>query len=391
MKRFFKYIFHLDHLLITLLAFALLGITYLVVMNLSMFDPFKKAMGNMSSTDFFFQVAHKGSDVNQDITIVDIKDEFNRGNLAKALATIDSLQPWVTGIDVIFAGMRGEPDDNLALFETAMNMSENTVWAVKLLDYDVENKSYAGRWTSFFADTLGLRMGFTNLDDNFEHTTIRKMLTMEGPADSLVKSLPVEIASVLDTLSLKPYKKLTIDFTPKFNVVPIDSIDNYKELITNHIVMVGSASDESDMWSTPLGKMPGVMLQAYSVYTIRDHRNISYASTWLNIIVAFILCYLFELIVDSGSRGLTNIDKAWSLFGLNSCLFTRVVSIIFLFLVLWGILLIFIHKSVYLDAVLILLFLGFVLESRRIYNAAINALSRKHNWWILKNSLNNKL
>ncbi|MBP5687906.1 MAG: CHASE2 domain-containing protein [Muribaculaceae bacterium] len=385
-----KYIFHIDHLLITLLAFALTGLTYYVVLNFSMFDPLEEALGNMSSTDLFFRVANKGSDVNQDITIVDIGNEYNRGNLARGFAKIDSLKPWVTGIDVVFADLRGEPDDNMILLETVTNMSENTVWGTRLLDYDGKTKAFTGKRSSFFADTLGVREGFTNLDDNFEHKTIRNMLTVENLGDMAMNSFPVEIALVLDSLSLQPQKKLTIDFTTKFVVVPLDSVDAYKELISDHIVMVGSCTDEGDMWSTPLGKMPGVMLQAYSVETIRSHRNISYANTWVNLLIAFVLCYLFELIVDSVLGWLKRSKKGWCLFGKESNLVLRVVTIVFLFFVLWGILLMFVHKSVYLDAILILLLLGFVLESRSIYNAAIETLSRKHNWWLLRNTLINK-
>ena len=74
MKKFLKYIFHIDHLLITLLAFAFVGLTYLVIINLSFLDPLAKALSNVSMTDFFSQLAHKGSDVSQDLTIVEIKD-----------------------------------------------------------------------------------------------------------------------------------------------------------------------------------------------------------------------------------------------------------------------------------------------------------------------------
>ena len=390
MKKVLKYIFHLDHWLITLLAFAFVGLTYLVVINLSFLDPLAKSLKNVSMTDFFSQLAHKNSDVSQDVTIVDIKDEYNRGNLARALAKVDSLKPWVTGVDIVFGHMKGEPEDNMALFETAMNMSENTVWAFKMLDYDTGTKMYSGKLSSFFADTLGLREGFSNLDDNLEHSTIRKMLTLEGKGDSLVRSFSVEVASVLDSLSLKPYTKLTVNFATKFNVVPIDSIDQYKELITDHIVLVGSTTDEADMWNTSIGKIPGVMLQAYSVETIRNHRDIRYVSTWANLLIAFVLCYLFELIIDSGTRWLKRRKDSLSFFCSESYFARRMVTIIFFLIVTFVIAQIFALKSIYFDAVLILVFLGFVLEARNYYNSAVKTLSRSHDWWILKNSLINK-
>lgn len=70
----------------------------------------------------------------------------------------------------------------------------------------------------------------------------------------------------------------------------------------------------------------------------------------------------------------------------------RIVTIVFMALVTWGTLSLFIHHSTYVDAILILLVLGVLSEARNIYIGAISALSKNHNWWILKNSLfnNNK-
>ena len=390
MKNKLKYIFHIDHLMITLLAFALVGLSYLVVITLPFLDPLAKAIGNVSMTDFFSKLAHNDADVSQDVTIVDIKDEYNRGNLARTLAQINSLKPWATGVDIVFANMKGEPEDNLVLFETAMNMGKNTVWGTKLLDYDEAKGEFASKRSSFFADTLGLREGFTNLDDNFERNTIRQMLTLESYDGKSMKSFPAEIAATLDSLSLKPHTKLTINFATEFNVVPYDSISQYKNLISDHIVLVGSTTDQSDLWNSSIGTIPGVVLQAYSVETIRNHRDITYPSTWVSLLIAFVLCYIFELIIDVGVRWLKRRKDTFSVFLDESYLGRRVVTIIFFALVAWALAEAFAVKSIYLNAVLILVLLGFVLEARNYYFSAIKALVQKHDWWILKNSLINQ-
>lgn len=376
--------------MITLLAFALVGLSYLVVINLSFLDPLAKAIGNVSMTDFFSKLAHNNADVSQDVTIVDIKDEFNRGNLARTLAQVDSLKPWATGVDIVFGSLKGEPEDNMALLETAMNMGKNTVWGTKLLDYDSDKGEFAGKRSSFFADTLGLREGFTNLDDNFERNTIRQMLTMESYGGKSMRSFPAEIVASLDSVSLKPHTKFTINYATNFNVVPYDSILHYKDLISNHIVLVGSTTDQADIWNSSIGPMPGVMLQAYSVETIRDHRDISYPAIWVSLLIAFVLCYIFEFIVDIGTRWLKRRKDTLSVFLDESYLGRRVVTIIFFGLVAWALAEMFVVNSVYLNAVLILVLLGFVLEARNYYYSAVKALSQKHDWWILKNSLINK-
>jgi CHASE2 domain-containing sensor protein len=347
-------------------------------------------MSDMSTTDVFFQITNKSSQVNQDITIVDIKDEYNRGRIAQCLSAVDSLKPWVIGVDIIFESIKGEPEDNYNLFQTASNMTSKTVWATKLLDYNPTSQSFIDLSGSFFADSLAVASGFTNLDDNLEKTTIRQMLTEEALNGHNVHSFPVAVAMSLDdSIAIKPTSKLSIDYSTKFMTVAYDSVGNNKDLIKNHIVLIGSTTDESDMWHTPIGKMPGVIVQAYSLNTIRNHSDIKYFSKWTNLLIAFILCYLFEVLIDLGFQRLRRRDSALGHFLIDSKLLLRVATIVFMAIVTWIILLVFVYHSKYIDAVLILAALGILIESRRIYNAAIKALSKNHNWWILKNSLLN--
>lgn len=390
MTKLFKYLFHLDHWLITIFAFVILWMLYAAVSGLSLFSPVKRALSDMSTTDVFFQITNKSSQVNQDITIVDIKDEYNRGSIAECISAVDSLKPWIIGVDIIFESIKGEPEDNYNLFLTASNMTSKTVWATKLLDYDPTSQSFINQSRSFFADSLPVSSGFTNLDDNLENTTIRKMLTEETLDGNNVYSFPVAVAmSLNNSIALKPSSKLSIDYSTKFTTVAYDSIDNSKDLIKDHIVLIGSTTDESDMWHTPIGKMPGVMVQAYSLNTIRNHSDIKYFSKWTNLLIAFILCYLFEVFIDLGFQRLHKRDSALGHFLIDSKLLLRIATIVFMAIVTWIILLVFVYHSKYIDAVLILAALGILIESRRIYNAAIKALSKNHNWWILKNSLLN--
>ena len=390
MTKLLKYLFHLDHWLITIFAFVILWLLYAAVSGLSLFSPVKRALSDMSTTDVFFQITNKSSQVNQDITIVDIKDEYNRGSIAECISAVDSLKPWVIGVDIIFESIKGEPEDNYNLFQTASNMTSKTVWATKLLDYDPTSQSFINQSGSFFADSLAVVSGFTNLDDNLENATIRKMLTEEALNGHNVHSFPVAVAMLLDdSIALKPNSKLSIDYSTKFTTVAYDSIDNNKDLIKDHIVLIGSTTDESDMWHTPIGKMPGVMVQAYSLNTIRNHSDIKYFSKWTNLLIAFILCYLFEVLIDLGFQRLRKRDSALGHFLIDSKLLLRVATIVFMAIVTWIILLVFVYHSKYIDAVLILAALGILIESRRIYNAAIKALSKNHNWWILRNSLLN--
>ena len=149
MKKLIKYIFHIDHWLITIFGFIILWILYAVVMNLSLFYPVKRALGNMSATDFFFQITHEASSVNQNITIIDIQDEYNRGKIADCLSSVDSLKPWAIGVDIIFDNIKGEPKDSYKLFQTAESMDSKVVWASKLSDYNSKEKTFLDNNKSF--------------------------------------------------------------------------------------------------------------------------------------------------------------------------------------------------------------------------------------------------
>ncbi len=391
MKRILKNIFHIDHVVIVLLALLLVGLTYVVVISLPVFDPLKKAMGNMSSTDLFFKIGERGSEVNQDITIVDIGDEYNRGNIARIIARVDSLKPWVMGIDVMFQNIKGEPEDNIALFETAMTVAPTTVWASKLLDYDSGKGTFGDEEVSFFADTLGVSKGFTNLDDDLENLVIRKMLTVETLGDEQVMSLPVAMATALgDSLNVKPHDKLTVNFNSRFVVVPADSLLHYKELIAGHAVIVGTTTDQSDHWNTPIGKIPGVVLQAHSLNTMRNHTQIGYAGWWVNLIVAFVLCYIFSVVVALYNKGMGRVKAPLGVFLYESQLPMTVITLVYMALVTWMIMLVFLYRNYYLDSIFILVCLGFVLQSRLIFKGFIKSMGRKHQWCIVKNSIFNE-
>lgn len=390
MKKFLLYIFHIDHWLITIFAFVILWLLYTVVSGISIFSPVQKALSDMSATDLFFQIANKSSQINQDITIVDIDGEYDRGNIAKCIAEVDSLEPWIIGVDIIFESIKGEPEGSMNLLQTAGHTRSKAIWATKLLDYDNEDKSFHGQSNSFFCDSLTLQTGFTNLNDNLERTTIREMLTAEKHDDDLKYSFPLAIALALgDSVSIEPESKLSIDYGTTFPVVPYNSIESHKDLIANHIVIIGSTTDEADMWRTPIGKMSGVMIQAYSLNTLRCHSDIKHYSILTNLLIAFILCYLSEVLIDVGFQWLRRRNNATSTFLIDSKLLLRVATIVWMALVTWAILMVFIYHNKYFNAVLILAALGLLVESRRIYNAAIKALSKNHNWWILRNSLIN--
>ena len=83
-----------------------------------------------------------------------------------------------------------------------------------------------------------------------------------------------------------------------FTVVQSDSVSNNAALLKNKIVMLGTLNEEADMHITPIGKMAGMKIQAYSVLSYLQHRKIVEMSTLTSIILTFLLCYFSAIIGD---------------------------------------------------------------------------------------------
>ena len=100
-------------------------------------------------------------------------------------------------------------------------------------------------------------------------------------------------------------KDLSINFSPKYyHVVSCDSIFEHRDLIEDHLVLVGAMKEEGDMHYTPQGKIAGVELLAYAAETMLRQSEIKHASTEVTMVVSFIVVFLSVILSTSLIRGL---------------------------------------------------------------------------------------
>ena len=145
MKKFFRYFFHRDHVIITLFGFILLAILNVMVINIDFLNPISRALENFSITDMFFEVEH--ADEPEEcpiITIVDMTELYDRGDIAELIREVDECNPVCIGVDLIFEGVRDNILGNELLEQTLSDLKSPAVFANKLTDYNSSNNSFQG-------------------------------------------------------------------------------------------------------------------------------------------------------------------------------------------------------------------------------------------------------
>jgi len=381
----------LEHAIVVALAFILMGIVAVLTVNVSFLNPISRAYSNLSFSDMYFQIMRHNvePDTSDIVTIVDMTELYRRGDLAELLTNIDDMKPAAIGVDIMFGGVKDDSLGNDLLKETVGNMQSNTVFANKLTDYDLETGRFTHSVRSFFLDSIPVREGYVNLTDNMKRSTIRNYTTTQQLNDTQAESFPYAIAKVFDSSVSDPSGNPYIDYgNYVFRIVSPDELDEHEDDIAGHIVIVGAAHENKDTHRAPTGKMSGVEIQAYSLETILQRKDIHDAPAWLSWTVAVILCILFELFFQAVINYVTSHKKNMLLTFLHkSSLLTTIILAVGLTIANGIGYLVFKHCHLYLDATLILSLLALVVIARFYYAGFIAAFSTKTKNSFIQNSI----
>ena len=209
----------------------------------------------------------------------------------------------------------------------------------------------------------------------------------EGETESI--SFPAAIASRFDTTLVSNHKdSYLINYrNVKFPVVKFDEIQEKADLIDGHIVLIGTMTEEQDMHMTPLGKMPGIEVQAYSLLTLLEHKDLQELPLWLSILITFVLCYLLEITIDAVPRCVEKSTKIPIVFLRESGLITALLILLWVIVVTWLMFYSFTRWNVIIDGGVLLASMALVCEGRELIEATIKTLSTKYNWKYLQNSI----
>ena len=292
----------LTYFITTLLAFFSVWILAVAAMNFSLLSPVAQAVREFSMTDVYYHVMSESqpTDTSRLITIVDMTYVEGRRKLARAMEAIMEQQPKVMGVDILFEGHRNDTLADRHITDIAQKYP-NMVFSEKLFQYIDEDTGYAELCQPFFTDSIeGLHMGYANIERSL-YSEIKRKLSIGQRVQGVVR--PSFVTSVMnayaDSIAVPVVQRdLNINFTPTiFPVIDASDIEQNAELLKGRIVLLGAAHDETDTHYTPLGRMSGVRLMAYSLQTLAGQHEVRPMPTWLKAILSFLLVLVTQILL----------------------------------------------------------------------------------------------
>ena len=276
------------HVVVTLLAVIIMTLFAIITIKVDYLAPVKRALAGFSFTDVYYQIETEGSDPDtcRYITIVDLTRVTERGQIAKVLRDIEAAHPKVIGMDCVFEGEGEDMEGNNAIVEVA-EQYKNIVFAKKLQDWKGDSVGYTKATRSFFADFVDITEGTVNMPRLLYDNMKRKYPLAERYKG---KQFPSFIAQLSNRYADRDLVKgrtddININFSPTaFRVLQPEEVKSHPELIEGQIVLFGSVYEEVDMHWTPVGKIAGVELLAYSIQSLVEQKEIhkvSGAAFWI--------------------------------------------------------------------------------------------------------------
>ena len=369
------------HITITLLAFCIVSVLAGIALNTGFLDPVAKVMKNFSMSDVYCQILQETDEPedNNDIVIVDMSELHKRQDLAKLLDDIEEGEPKVVGVDIVFEGLKEDSIGDEMIWDVACKY-DNLVFSYRLVDYKDDETGYAVAVHSFFTDPLEVEEGFTNMQRDL-YGGIKRVLSIGKKYQG--KMQPSFITKVANSYLGKESvaiedRDMTINYTPtRFTVIPFDSVKCQATKLKDKLVLFGAMKEETDMHYTPLGKMAGVELLAYSIQTLLEHKEVYELPLWLVAVLSFLLTLLTQVgwtsYTDFAERRKNKIAKL--------CLCNSFTKAILFFLwvsfIVWLAFIIFFKFNVNISLGLGLSGIAFLSLSRSFINECISIIKEK--------------
>lgn len=381
-----------DHVLVTFLAIGWICLLLVVSFGVSFLNPLARSISNFSMTDIFFDISNsrENKETSDLITLVDMTDVFERGRLADMIDEIDSLQPAVLGVDIVFDGLRDDSVGNARLVEVAATTSRPTIWAKKMAGWSEEGGMFMKSHHSFFTDFLDVDEGFTNVQRDTNGGTVRHFGVIRKTNETWEYSLPAMVVKEFseEEPAKDEHQNCAINFNAvNFPVVPCDSIAEYADLIRGHIVLLGATNDPRDMHYTPLGRIPGIYILAYTVKTMAEHLSPTELPEWIVAILTLIAIFITQILQSYAFHRTTKhrmgIVKCWGYMGFTASIifFTAVIVLVGVSFMMY------MHDNVNLNVKWAIMGIALLGMSRQWYSILINVLGDVFKLKIVNRSL----
>ena len=333
-ERNMKSLFNMKYLATVIFAFVTVGFLAFVAFNISFLNPISRVMNDFSFTDIYYQILslQGKQETTVGITLIDMTDVYDRKDIAKSIADIERYNPKAIGVDIVFEGLLDNPEGNDSLVSVASG-NKNIIYSYRLADYIDEDTGYATDIHSFFTDFISVREGYTNMERNLYGGMKRKLSLKSKVNGEWMPSFITEVVNEYAGGGMANIdgEMLDINFMPvDFAKIDVNAIHRHPEIITNRIVLLGAMHEESDMHYTPIGKMAGMELLAYSIRTMIDYRELRHVPTYLFWTITFMLVYVTSLWNDKLVKRSKRLHNKYLRGILSSSYFVSVVTFLWM-------------------------------------------------------------
>ena len=394
-KHKLRQLFHIDHLIVTVLTLIIIKVLVAIAINLDFLSPVVRSLENFSMTDIYYRIMNTSTQTETDctITLVDMTELTHRKDIAKVIRQIKELKPKVLGVDIIFEGHMSDEEGDHALVEACLDGdSANIVWAYKLTKYDDKNGRFQDCLHSFFVTEGNQKEGFVNLVSNPAKSIKQYAVTLPYK-DTVVYSLPARIALATSDVKLANERSHTINYKPvTFPVVSCDSnsLANFSVLITDHIVLLGTTQEERDKYYTPIGQKSGLEILAYTILSMVEEEHIHHAGTWMAILWALLVGYIVNLLDFFQTKRMGKRRSTIMVFVTQSKIYNKVVSLLVMIFITGVSFELFAKCNYFVNTLLALSTIVLIGEGRLLYVGLLSVLKRKKQWKWVQNSIYNE-
>lgn len=371
-----RHIFNIEHFIVVIIVLVMFVILYgLLAIPMAFINPVKRSIDDFSLSDLYYSVDWNTSEQPQTsdyITLIDITKMRNREEIAQMMEQVKDCEPAVIGIDIIFQGFTHDSIADQKLESVASNMP-NTVFASKLVEYDEANDNFNDMVAPYFANDSTC-VAYVNTVSEAYSTCLRNLSIERKYKGKPTKSFTATIADKFakGLLPSDHENNYFINYRHiEFTTISGDSILENKDYLKGRIVLIGTLSKEEDTHFTPLGMMPGLKVQAYSVQTLIDHRDIASLDDVSLFIVSAILTYITIVWQFLWIGFCKRRNNPVMFFIGESKLVLRLLTFLWMALLAWIAYIMYNKADIYVRFGIILVCIVLVGEARGIYTAIL--------------------
>ena len=261
-------------------------------------SPWGKAIKSYNLTDFYFWAHNRKESISHNgvsVVTVDISSCHSRKEVAEVINRINSAQPLVVGLDVIFPQV------------TSMDQAENDSLVaacsrIKNLVLAREYRPVSGTGhkieSSFFAKDINAREGAVSLPAG----TIREWSPLLVYGNDTIPSFTKVIAEIADIPMPSVTTPILIDYSICDTLTLRADQQWNPDYLEGQIVLVGDLKDLRDSHNIPISlnittKEAGVNIHRKILHTAMHGKPIYRVPKWLMMLISSLLLWVFAVVV----------------------------------------------------------------------------------------------